>query len=219
MRNFALLALSVLLFGCNQSDSTKTETTTGQQTDTSKTSKDSTADKKPDATASKTGDTTILITVSVEIFTAAKNRDYEKLARFIHPQKGVGFYPSSYIDTSAIKISATDFLALAKQKKKIDWGSGSAEPEKLTVEQYFGQFVYDRDYLKIGSRSVNDLHRGGTAEGFNVKEKFAGHDIVEYFFAGIEKNGNMDWSAVRLVFEWNENTPYLVGVVYDHWTP
>ena len=214
MRNFIILTATVLLFSCNQSDSKKDEVTkTDQQTDSTK--------KTVDTLVSKKNDSASLVKLSTEILMAAKARDYEKLARYIHPEKGVRFSPFSYIDTTNNKkVSGEQLIKLAKEKKKIDWGSGYAEPERLTADQYFAQCVYNEDYLTAGHISVNKINRGGTAEAINVNEVYPGRDIVEFFFPGKDKAAEgMDWTAVRLVFEMKDNTPYLVGIVFDHWTP
>jgi len=213
MRNIIILAAMVLLFSCNQSDSKKEEVTkTDQQIDTSK--------KTVDTIANKHNDSAQLMLISNGILTAFKEKNYEKLASYIHSQLPVRFSPFSTVDTASNKkFNGLDLITFSREKKRIDWGSGFAEPEKLTVDQYVSKYVYDKDYLSVGTRSFNNIHRGGTAEYINVKEVYAGHDITEFFFPGTEKNGNMDWSAVRLVFDTKDNIRYLIGVVYDHWTP
>ncbi len=214
MRKFLPIAFLVLIFSCNQSDSKKEDVIKkDQQTDSTK--------KVTDSTIRKTTDHGLSWTAAADtILKAIKERDYEKLAMFIHPQLGVRFFPYSHIDTPVGKgFSAEALIKMAKEKNKIDWGSGFADPEKLTIEQYFAQYVYDKDYLKVGKKAYNSVNRGGTAEPTNLQEVYANHDIAEYFFPGTKKNGNMDWSAVRLVFENKDDTPFLVAVVYDHWTP
>ena len=218
MKNIIALACTVLFFSCNQSGSNKEPVT---KNDPQTTTVADNPEKGTDVVVIKKNDTASLIKMANEILMAAKTRDYQKFASFIHPEKGVRFSPFSHIDTAVDKrFSGNELITLAKQKKKINWGSGYAETEKLTADQYFAQCVYDADYLTIGKISVNKINRGGTAEMINVLDVYPGHDIVEFFIPGKDKAAEgMDWSAVRLIFEMKDDMPYLVAVVYDHWTP
>lgn len=205
---FPLVAI-VLLFSCNQSDPKKESD--NQQVDSTKKGTDSIPKGNEPVTSNK-HDTASLMKMADEIMQAAATRDYQKFAGFIHPEKGVLLSERS--------CSAAELIEMAKAKKKYDFGTGYAEPEKITINDYFKVFDID---LKAQSKSLNDLHRGADAgipqEMLNKEQLSATHDIVEYFFKGTKKEDNMNWGAVRLYFEWKGSTPYLISVVNDHWLP
>jgi hypothetical protein len=51
---------------------------------------------------------------------------------------------------------------------------------------------------------------------FEVYEKAI---IVEYYFSGIEPQyEGLDWQSLRLVFQENEGSWCLVGIIHNQWT-
>jgi hypothetical protein len=212
VRNIIILVVTILFFSCDQSDSKKDEAIKKNQP------MDST--KKPaDTLISGKNDSALLMQTSIEILAAIKAKNYEKLSSFIHPQYGIRFSPYAYVDTTNQKFSADELIKLAKQNKKIDWGSGYAEPEKLTVDKYFSKWVYDVDFLNAILKSFNSFHSQGTDLN-NIEEAYPGCKVIEFFFPGFDKKyGGTDYRALRLVFKMKDNIPYLVGIVHDSWTP
>ena len=166
-------------------------------------------------------DTALLINTSEEILSHIKNRNYKKLALFFHHKDYVRFSPYAYIDTiKDRKLSADQFLQLAKQNKKINWNSAwNEETELLTVDEYFKKFVYDVDFLKAELKSINDYHSQGTDLN-NMKEVYPGCNVIEFFFSGFEKKyEGLDFRALRLVYKTENSKVFLAAIVHDKWTP
>jgi len=211
MKNIISFVFIVFLFSCSQSDSKKEEVITkDQQTDTTK--------KVVDTIVSKKNDSTSLKRLGNEILVVIKAKDYEKFKGFIHPQLGVRFSSYANVDTSTKSFSGDELIKLAKEKKKIDWGTGYGSPEKLTIDRYFS-WIYDVDFINATLKSFNDFHSQGTDLN-NIEEAYPGCDVVEFFFPGFDKKyEGMDFRGLRLVFKIKDNTPYLVGIVHDSWTP
>ena len=92
-----------------------------------------------------------------EVLTSIKNNDMDKLASYVHPDKGVRFSPYSHVD------SKKDIVFKPKQVKDISlsqedhlWGNydGSGDPIQLTAKEYFKKFVYDQDFLN--AKQIHD---------------------------------------------------------------
>ncbi len=136
---------------------------------------------------------------------------------------GVRFSPYAYIDTLHDKVlSSGQFLQLLKQNKQINWNSSfdsEIKPEHLTIPEYFEKFVYDVDFLKADSISINQYHSQGTDLN-NIDEIYPEPTTVEFFFPGFEKKyEGLDFRALRLVFKVQNNKPQLTGIIHDQWTP
>jgi hypothetical protein len=155
-----------------------------------------------------------------EILTAFKNKDYEKLSSYVHPEKGVRFSPYSYVDTNRDKkFTADQIKGMTTDKTVYEWGSfdGSGDPIKLNFSDYAKRFVYDQDFLTVKQVSLNHpIGKGNTIN--NAADKYPDATIVEYYFPGTDKYDGMDWRSLRLVMEKKDGTWYLVGVIHDEWT-
>ncbi|MFT3902147.1 MAG: hypothetical protein QM727_03200 [Niabella sp.] len=162
----------------------------------------------------------VLMSLTKEVLTVFKNKEYTKLDIFIHPVEGVRFSPYAYIDpANDRKVSKHDFDALVSSNKKLKWGAydGSGDAIILTPREYFGRFVYDANFLAAGSKGVNKvLKTGNTID--NIKSAYPDADFTESHLDGSSKNAGLDWKSVRLVFRLYEGKYYLVGVVHDGWT-
>ena len=159
---------------------------------------------------------------SEEILDAMKGRDFAKLAASVHPAKGVRLTPYSHVDPeNDLLFSREQIAAAAADKNLYTWGryDGSGEPIKLTIAEYFNKFVYDHDYLEeadevgFNRRVIEDIYGMD-----NSSEIYPGASQVEYYFAGSEEYGGMDWSSLRLVLEKQDEEWYLVGIIHDQWT-
>ena len=64
-----------------------------------------------------------LLTMTQEVMTAIKARDYKKLSQFIHPSMGIRFSPYGYIDTvNHAQFSRQEFLRLEEEEEPVFWG-------------------------------------------------------------------------------------------------
>jgi hypothetical protein len=215
MRRFIFfLSFSILFFSCNNSGKKKDVIT------------DSTAIKDSLINQQNVDDPlrdSILLAMTKDILTAIKEKRYDTLFHFFHPDEGVRFSPYGYIDTTSDKIIKAEAIkAWADKKKqvKISWGYFDANEEeiKMTMDQYLKRFVYDVDFVKADSVKVNQFIGGGNSMN-NLLAIYPGCSFVESHFKGFEKKyEGMDWRSLRLVFKMKDGKYYLVGVIHDEWT-
>ena len=149
-----------------------------------------------------------------------KYQDFGQLAQVISKDKGVVFSPYSYVESDAVKFSAEQISALGAADEFL-WGAydGSGEPIDMNVNDYFGRFVYDQDFInapRIGKDTF--IQTGNTVA--DLSTAFPDGHFVEFNFPGIDPQyEGFDWTSLRLVFEQTGDGWALVGVVHDCWTP
>jgi hypothetical protein len=199
--------------------------TNAQQTNKAedKDTKSSDLDDKSDVLHADTEEyiRSIIETRAIDVLTAIKNYDMEKLSDAIHPDKGVRFSPYGYIDVdNNLVFTADEVKSLASDSKAYLWGwfDGSGDPMELSFKDYYKMFIYDVDFLnaeKVGYNQV--LGHGNSLD--NSFEVYKNSIIVEYHFSGFDPQyEGMDWRSLRLVFEKKNDVWYLVGIIHDQWT-
>lgn len=209
MKRFFVFIIALTLFAsCNNSNNQQS----GDQSDSLNVAIDST-------------DTAIVRTdltqVSKAILKEFKDKNYEAIAQYIHPDEGVRFSPYAYIrpDTD-VHLSQADFLSAVNSEEEQIWGAadGTGDDIKLTAKEYFDRYVYDVDFLEPETFSVNESIASGNSIN-NQEEIYPGTQFTESHFSGFEeKYSGMDWRALRLIFKQVNGNYYLVGVVHDEWT-
>jgi len=160
-----------------------------------------------------------LTQINKEILTVLKNKDYKKLVRFIHPEKGIRFSMYAFVNTREDKhFSKAEFEKYQPAKTIFTWGAldGSGDLYKATIDQYLERWVYSKDFI-TGRLTLNGFQCKGNSLN-NLKEAYPGADFTENYIKGSEANAEMDWKALRLVFEQFQRKYYLVGVINDQWT-
>ena len=222
---FVFLMLgSVLITGCKNGCGKKggdqpTEDSTGvnlgEGVDTLRTT------PKIDSAQIRLSKDSVLTSLTKEVLTIFKDKQYTKLDSLIHPEEGVRFSPYATVSADDKKFSREEFNALvtSNKNKKINWGSfdGSGDPISLTAAEYFKRFVYDANFVAPEKYDINNFIETGNSIN-NLKAKYEGSDFTESHFSGSKKNGGIDWKSVRLVFKEIGGKYYLVGVVHDQWT-
>jgi cell division protein FtsB len=156
-----------------------------------------------------------------EVLLLLHNKDLDKLAAYIHPDKGVRFSPYAYVDPQKDLIFTAEQIKKAfSDQKEYVWGNydGTGDPIKLSFEGYFRKFIYDVEFINAREISYNHpLGKGNTIN--NAAEIYPNANIVEYHFPGIDpKYEGMDWRSLRLVLEEKNSNWYLVGIIHDQWT-
>ena len=162
-----------------------------------------------------------LISTALEVVQAIKDEDMVELATFIHPTEGVRFSPYGYIDVQTSQVfTGAQLSGLMSDSQVYSWGSydGSGDPIDLTFADYFEEFVYDEDYVDphmIGNNVL--IGKGNTLN--NLPDVYPNGEFIEFHFTGFDSQyEGMDWSSLRLVFEEDNGTWYLVAIVHDQWT-
>lgn len=158
-----------------------------------------------------------------ETITALKEQDISKLASLIHPQKGVQFSPYSYINTATdIQVQGSNLAALWANSSLTHWGTldGSGDPIDLTMPNYWTKFVYNANFAAAPQTSYNTIIGKGNMSN-NVFSVYptASYITVEYHFPGFDPQyQGIDWTSLRLVFEYSGSQWYLVAIVHDQHT-
>lgn len=162
-----------------------------------------------------------LIVKSMKTLKLIKEKDMEKLALYVHPDKGLRFSPYAYIDTENDQVFTRDEVAnLLEDEKEYEWGKydGKGNPIKLTFKNYYDEFVYNKDFINphiIGNNT--SIGEGNTIN--NIKKAYPNGKFIEYHFEGSNPEyKGMDWQSLRLVFEQVKDTWYLLGIVHSEWT-
>lgn len=146
-------------------------------------------------------------------------KDFHALSQLVHPQKGLLFSPYGYVDTQyAVRFKPAEvagmFTTDTAQKKLWGFQDGSGDSLLLTPPAYYRRYVYSRDFRGSDSFHFRAIpQRGNTLN--NVKEVFPEGVVVESYTPG---KMEMDWRALRMVFEKMDDNYYLVALVNDEWT-
>ncbi|CAM3003379.1 hypothetical protein DRF59_17495 [Chryseobacterium flavum] len=154
-----------------------------------------------------------------EILQALKNKDYKTFISWIHPEKGIRFSMYAFVDLKGDKhFSKADFEKFQPTKTLFTWGAkdGSGDPYKTTINDYLQKWVFSGDFT-ASQYSVNKFIAGGNSLN-NLKESYPAASFTENYIKGSEKNSEMDWKTLRLVFEEFQGKYYLIAVVNDQWT-
>lgn len=148
-----------------------------------------------------------------------KKSDFNLLSQWVHPVKGIVFSPYGYVD------SATAVRMMPEQVRekftvgdasKMLWGAydGSGDSILLTPIAYYKRFIYDHDFAISDSMYFRKTpQRGNTLN--NLRDLFPDGVVAERFVAG---KTEMDWKALRMVFEKHNGRYLLVALVHDEWT-
>jgi hypothetical protein len=153
------------------------------------------------------------------VLRALQSRDMNSLSRLVHPVKGVRFAPYAFLESGTdLRFSAGAIhRAFADQQERV-WGSydGSGDPIRLSFQEYYQKFVYNRDFAQVARISYNSGpgHQGNTVD--NSRKEFPNAIIVEAYDPGDGESNN--WTSLRLVFEQQSGAWYLVYIVHDEWT-
>lgn len=161
------------------------------------------------------GDTASLVSCAVETAEALRSGDFETLAEYIHPERGVTFTPNTTVDTASNLNFLPDALVEASESATTYlWGTttDTASPINLTMADYFASYVWERDYLSSPRISVDSSQVAGNGLE-NVSEIYPDGRYVEFYAT----DGESNWSTLKLVFEWDGGAWYLVGVVHSGW--
>jgi SH3-like domain-containing protein len=160
---------------------------------------------------------------AAETIMALKDGDMEELSRLIHPGKGVRFSPYATVQTGTggdLAFSASQARSLMEDTTVYLWGvyDGSGQPIDLTFRQYYDEFVYGVEFARPDVVGFDQTVGQGNSID-NIASVYPNGVMVEYHFEGFDPQyAGMDWQSLRLVFEDQGGSWYLVGIVHDQWT-
>ncbi len=175
----------------------------------------------PDSNKSIVNSDSLVVATSRHVLSLLKNKAFAQLSTLFHPREGVRFSPYGYVDTTTHnRMKGDDFLQAIEKKPVLYWGSydGSGDSILLTVAQYYNKFIYNADFVKAETSSLNKRISTGNSL-HNIAAIYPGCNFTEHYFPGFDKKyGGMDWTSLKLVFQFFEGKNYLVAIVHDQWT-
>lgn len=154
-----------------------------------------------------------------EILQLLKAKNYQKLASYIHPEKGLRFSMYAYVLPEKDKtFSKANFEKYINSNIKFTFGErdGSGEIYITTLKSYLENWVFKRDFT-AAEYYLNEFKGHGNSLN-NLIEIYPENDFTENHIKGSEQYGGMDWNSLRLVFEEFEGKNFLVAIVNDEWT-
>ncbi|MCZ6873502.1 MAG: hypothetical protein O7G88_08220, partial [bacterium] len=154
-----------------------------------------------------------------EVLDALQTRDGNRLASLVHPEKGVRFSPSAYVDIETDRVLSPDQVKrFWTDHSTYVWGyaDGTGDPINLTPEQYLREYVLSRDFRQPSSINVNDDRASGNTNN-NAATIYPVGTRVEYYIQPSVRDSveQHNWAALRLVFERIGGSWFLVGVIHD----
>jgi hypothetical protein len=163
-----------------------------------------------------------VLQVARQVVEALKAQDGKKLASLVHPEKGVRFSPGAYVNvTSDVVFSSAQIETFWTNEKTYTWGlaDGTGDPINMTPSQYCREYIMSRDFLSPSSINVNSDRAVGNTSN-NAALAYPNGTRVEYYInPSIGDNmPELDWAALRLVFERSGDSWFLVAVIHDEWT-
>ncbi len=154
------------------------------------------------------------------VIQALRDGEMTAVALETHPEKGLLISADGFIDETDLQF-AVDFVAgLMSDTTVYSWGFGFGEGEEIlySFPDYLSEIAYTEDLAQpdlIGFRER--VSSGNTID--NSAEVFPDGAVVEYYYAGTDEYGYLDWRSIRLVFEPLDNDWKLVAIVADAWAP
>lgn len=153
-----------------------------------------------------------------QVILALQAKNMNQLANFVHPTKGVRFSAYSYVDLKGDRVfKPAQVRGLGNSTRRYLWGEydGSGDPIRMTFNNYYRKFVYDKNFARAPQVGYNEISGGGTII-VNIFSSYPGAIVVDYYFPPTE--GEMDWRSLRLAFQKRGSVWYLVGIIHNEWT-
>ena len=152
---------------------------------------------------------------------ALKRHDGAALAALAHPTKGVRFTPYPFVATARdIVLMRAELTNAYADTKTRTWGvsDGKGDPITLTFSDYNARYVYSRDFVSASKTSYNKPIGSGNSID-NTADVYPNAVLFEAYDPGPDPAAeSFRWQSLRLLFEPDGSTWYLVGVVHGEWT-
>lgn len=153
----------------------------------------------------------IISGLAAEVLRALKEENLGAVSDHVHPVRGLRFSPYAAVDHKAdVVMNRSQVKNAPQETTRRTWGSddGSGAPIRLTFPRYYHKFVYDRDFSKA-SKILYNGQNDGTRKAM---EEYPNAIVVDY---ELPETGKTAEEHLRLIFEEQEGTWYLVGLVHD----
>ena len=156
-----------------------------------------------------------LLEAAGEVVRALRDRDLDRLAFWVHEERGVLFSPTRRLDPAVSPTFLPGELPGFSDDATLAWGvrEGTGDAVELSFREYFETFVYDEDFAQAPAVSVN-RPAGPDNSPYNGQEVFPGSSYVEYYFPRQESRGSAGWKSLTLVFLPADDSWRLVAVAH-----
>lgn len=152
---------------------------------------------------------------------ALKYKDYEALAGYVHPERGVTFTAYSTVNLETDQnFSADQIRELAQDDTRYLWGyeDGRGEPIQRTIAQFLEEFIFSVDYTQATSVGVDEIVMSGNSLE-NLKEAYPDCRFVDLCYPSLDPAyEGLDWCSLKIVFAPTQSGWYLVGLIHSQWT-
>ena len=166
-------------------------------------------------------DTTALLRSAAGVAEALKYKDYEALAGYVHPERGVTFTAYSTVNLETDQnFSADQIRELAQDDTRYLWGyeDGRGEPIQRTIAQFLEEFIFSVDYTQATSVGVDEIVMSGNSLE-NLKEAYPDCRFVDLCYPSLDPAyEGLDWCSLKIVFAPTQSGWYLVGLIHSQWT-
>ncbi len=157
-----------------------------------------------------------------QVIAAFNSQDGRKLAVLVHPKKGVRFSPAAYVDVASdVVFSKAQIQTFWSDEKVYTWGyaDGTGDPINMMASQYCREYIMNRDFLNPSSVNVNSDRATGNT-GNNSASIYPNGIRVEYYIEPAIRDGvsELNWAALRLMFEKSGDIWFLIAVIHDEWS-
>ncbi len=153
---------------------------------------------------------------SRQVLAALKTRDWVALSKFVDPVRSLQTSP--YINVSDYGPQWTRAEVRRPDLEQLFmWGryDGRGDAIYLKWTDYFGKFVYDREYQNVRPIFNRFQSRGNTLN--NLHQRYPNGVFVEYYWAA-SGDTYYNWSSLWLVWQPIGKQWFLSGLAHDHWT-
>lgn len=159
-----------------------------------------------------------VVSLNNEILNLLKNNEFNKLAAYIHPEKGLRFSMYSFISDADKSFSKPEFEKYIDSEEKFTFGhkDGSGAIYIISLKDYLKNWTFKKDFTKAKINYENFEGKGNSLN--NIKEKYPNAVTVENYLAGTVEYSYMDWNSLILVLEKVENQYYLIAIANNQWT-
>ncbi len=163
-----------------------------------------------------------LISEALVVMSLLADQDTVGLDLYVSPTKGVRFSPYAHVNTNTdiILSSGNSILNMFTNNTVYTWGNydGSGAPITENTSAYYSRFIYDHDFQNPDMIGINSFIGTGNTTN-NIATAYPVDSFVEFHFNGFDPQfEGLDWSSLILVFENNNGTWYLTGIVHNQWT-
>lgn len=164
-------------------------------------------------------ETLLAFETATDVLTVLKNRDYPALAGYAHPEKGIIFSPDAYVDYNEDSVFKAEQIEAFGTDTIYDWGyyDVSNDPLKLTANEYFSHYVYNKEFLSCRQIGINSIIWSGNCPE-NTAEAFPNGIFVDFHDEGTEELDGIDWASLKIVMEYYNGTYKVVAIINSGYT-